>query len=76
MPGNPWPSRAWAPALRGEIAKQSRRRRRSGVGRPRPSMGGPPMISVQEPPPENRPAESRGLRRRAVLPGERYRHPP
>jgi len=35
-------------------------------------MGGPNTFSAHEPPPENRPDESRRVRRRATLPGERY----
>jgi hypothetical protein len=62
--------------LRVEVGRQSRRRRRSGVSRLRPPRGGPKMISAPEAPPENRPDESRGVRRRALLPGERSRHPP
>ena len=76
MPGNPGKSRAWAPALRVEVGRQGRRRRRSGVGWLRPPRGGPMMFSAHEPPPENRPDESRGVRRRVMLPGERYQHLP
>jgi hypothetical protein len=38
-------------------------------------MGGLRVFSAHEPPPENRPDESRGGRGRTPLPGERYRHP-
>ena len=36
----------------------------------------PKMTSAHEPPRENRPDESRGVRRRALRPGERYQYPP
>jgi hypothetical protein len=46
--------------LRGEALRPSRRRRRSWVRWLRPLMGGPSMMSAHDPPPENRPDESRG----------------
>jgi hypothetical protein len=76
MPGNLRQSRAWADRF---AARSPGRAVAAGI----PELAGfvrPWAVlqrgSAHEPPPENRPNESRGVRRRAALPGERYRHPP
>jgi hypothetical protein len=71
-----WEAPGTSGTLRGEVTRRSRRRRRSGVRWLRPPMGGTNMLSAHGPPPENRSNESRGVRRRALLPGENYRHRP